>query len=54
MSTLVAVDGVIYDLETSRDAPESVSPLVGEPSRDDEARDPEPDPRTDGPPQSRG
>jgi hypothetical protein len=36
MSTLIAVDGVLYDLETSRDAPDSVSPMVGEPPRDDE------------------
>ncbi|HEY1906141.1 MAG TPA: hypothetical protein VGG91_08870 [Myxococcaceae bacterium] len=53
MSTLVAVDGVLYDLETSRDAPDSVSPLVGEPARDDQGREPEPvsppDARTDGP-----
>jgi hypothetical protein len=49
MSTLVAVDGVVYDLETSGDAPDSVSPLVGEPSRDDEEQDAGPDPRTDGP-----
>jgi len=36
MSTLVAVDGVVYDLEAWGDAPESVSPLVGDPARDDE------------------
>jgi hypothetical protein len=53
MSTLVAVDGVVYDLETSRDAPDSVSPMVGEPPRDDEEQDvdsgPGTDARTDGP-----
>ncbi len=51
MSTLVAVDGVVYDLETSRDAPDSVSPLVGEPPRDDEeqAAKPVSPARTDGP-----
>jgi hypothetical protein len=37
MSTLVAVDGVVYDLETSREAPDSVSPMVGEAAPDDEA-----------------
>jgi hypothetical protein len=36
MSTLVAVDGVVYDLETSRDAPDGVSALVGESPRDEE------------------
>jgi hypothetical protein len=52
MSTLVAVDGVIYDLETSTESPDGVSALVGEPSRDDEDwRDPEPavEPPGDGP-----
>ena len=53
MSTLVAVDGVVYDLETSRDAPDTVSPLVGEPPRDDEDPEAEPvspaDARSDGP-----
>ena len=46
MSTLVAVDGVLYDLESSPDAPDGVSPLVGEPAREDEAwrGDPEPVP----------
>jgi hypothetical protein len=38
MSTLVAVDGVLYDLETSRDAPEGVSPMVGEPPRDEDGQ----------------
>ena len=42
MSTLVAVDGVLYDLESSPDAPDGVSALVGEPEREDEGgRDPE-------------
>ena len=42
MSTLVAIDGVVYDLESSPDAPEGVSALVGEAEREDEgARDPE-------------
>jgi len=54
MSTLVAVDGVLYDLESSTDAPDGVSPLVGEPARDDEGSrgDPEPAPEgaVDGPP----
>jgi hypothetical protein len=53
MSTLVAVNGVLSDLETPRDAPDSVSPLVGEPSRDDEERDARPvspaDARSDSP-----
>ena len=54
MSTLVAVDGVVYDLETSVDSPDTVSPLVGEPPRDDDdeqAAKPVPptDPRSDGP-----
>ena len=53
MSTLIAVDGVVYDLETSRDAPDSVSAMVGEPPRDDEEQDAEPfsppGARTDGP-----
>ena len=53
MSTLVAVDGVVYDLETSTDAPDGVSALVGEPSRDEQGwRDPEPpvvEPPGDGP-----
>ena len=47
MSTLVAVDGVLYDLETSRDAPDSVSPMVGEPPRDDEDPGAKPVPPTD-------
>src|SRR5262249_45528759 len=43
MSTLVAVDGVLYDLESSTEVPDGVTALVGEPERDDEARaDPEP------------
>jgi hypothetical protein len=43
MSTLVAVDVVVYDLEASTDVPDGVSPLVGDPARDDEGRhDPEP------------
>ncbi|HET6983159.1 MAG TPA: hypothetical protein VFI53_13520 [Myxococcaceae bacterium] len=53
MSTLVAVDGVVYDLETSPDSPDTVSPLVGEPPRDDEDQVPEPvapaDARSDAP-----
>ena len=54
MSTLVSVDGVLYDLESSPDAPDGVSPLVGEPAREDEGwrGDPEPVPdrAADGPP----
>jgi len=44
MSTLVAVDGVLHDLESSTGTPEGVSPLVGEPTPDDERwwGDPEP------------
>ena len=36
MSTLVVVDGVLYDLESTTGAPEGVSALVGEPRPDDE------------------
>jgi hypothetical protein len=55
MSTLVAVDGVLSDLEASSGAPAGVSPLVGEPSPDEERerRDPEPPEKgepADGPP----
>jgi len=55
MSTLVAVDGVVYDLEASSGAPSGVSPLVGEPSPDDERHGRNPDPperdaTADGPP----
>lgn len=49
MSTLVAVDGVLYDLEGSSGAPAGISPLVGEPSPEDVRRDPEP-PGAEGPP----
>lgn len=52
MSTLVAVDGVLYDLESSTGTPEGVSALVGEPTSDDEGwREPEPpaEPSRDGP-----
>ena len=52
MSTLIAVDGVVYDLEASSGAPEGVSALVGEPTPDDEGwRDPDPpgEPSRDGP-----
>jgi hypothetical protein len=51
MSTLVAIDGILYDLESSPDTPERVSALVGEAEREDEGwRDPESslDPRPDG------
>jgi len=49
MSTLVAIDGVLYDLESSPDAPDGVSALVGEPAREDDGwrGDPPPSP---GPP----
>ena len=54
VSTLVAVDGVLYDLESSADAPDRVSALVGEAAREDEGwrGDPEPAPgeSADGPP----
>ena len=53
MSTLVAIDGVLYDLESSPEVPDGVTALVGEPERNDEARrDPEPrvEPAGDGPP----
>ena len=36
MSTLVAIDGVLYDLESSPDTPDGVAALVGEPEREDE------------------
>jgi hypothetical protein len=53
VSTLVAVDGVLYDLESSTGSPEGVSALVGEPAPDDEGTrgDPEPpvEPSSDGP-----
>ncbi|HZW87918.1 MAG TPA: hypothetical protein VFF12_02460 [Myxococcaceae bacterium] len=53
MSTLIAVDGVVYDLEASSEAPEGVSALVGEPTPDDEGwrGDPErpAEPTRDGP-----
>ena len=51
MSTLVAVDGVLYDLESSPETPDGVAALVGEAEREDDGwRDPEaPDePRLDG------
>jgi hypothetical protein len=55
MSTLVAVDGVLYDLESSPDGPDGVSALVGEPVREDDGwrGDPEPSPEgpADGPPE---
>jgi hypothetical protein len=50
MSTLVAVDGVLYDLEASSGAPAGVSPLVGEPSPDDERERREPEPPDKGAP----
>ena len=52
MTTLVAVDGVVYDLETSTDSPDGVSALVGEAERDDAGwSDPErpAEPAGDGP-----
>ena len=53
MSTLVAVDGVVYDLESLAGAPDGVSALVGERTPDDEGwcDDPEPPakPARDGP-----
>ncbi len=54
MSTLVAIDGVLYDLESSTEAPDGVTALVGEsPREDDEGRrgDPEAsaEPSRDGP-----
>jgi hypothetical protein len=43
MSTLVMVDGVLYDLESSTGAPDGVTALVGEAEREDEGwRDPGP------------
>jgi hypothetical protein len=36
MSTLVAIDGILYDLESSPDTPDGVSALVGEAEREDE------------------
>ena len=43
MNTLVAIDGVLYDLESSTEGPDGVTALVGEPPRADEKwRDPEP------------
>jgi hypothetical protein len=39
MSTLVAIDGVIYDLEAPASVPDGVTALVGEPSRDDAGDD---------------
>ncbi len=55
MSTLVSVDGVLYDLEGSSGAPPGVSPLVGEASPGDEGERRDPEPREverspDGPP----
>jgi hypothetical protein len=54
MSTLVAVDGVLYDLESSGEAPDGVSPLVGESSPDADLPEEDPvpssEPRGDGPP----
>lgn len=54
MSTLVAIDGVLYDLESSPDAPDGVSALVGDPARDDDGLrgEPEraPEAQQDGPP----
>jgi hypothetical protein len=42
MSTLVPIDGVVYDLESSTNSPDGVSGLVGETARDDEEQgDPE-------------
>jgi len=42
MSTLVAVDGVLYDLESSTEPPDGVTALVGEAEREDEgSHDPE-------------
>jgi hypothetical protein len=49
MSTLVAVDGVVYDLESSTDAPDGVSALVGEPARDDEGSRGDPEPSAEPP-----
>jgi hypothetical protein len=49
VSTLVAVDGVLYDLESSPDAPDRVSALVGEPARDEEGWRGEPEPAAEGP-----
>ena len=53
MSMLVAVDGVLHDLESTTEGPDGVSPLVGEPVPDDEGRPGEPDrpvePPADGP-----
>ena len=36
MSRLVAIDSVLYDLESCPDGPDGVSALVGEPAREDE------------------
>ena len=49
MSTVVAVDGVLYNLESSTHAPDGVSPLVGEPAPDDEGWRGDPEPAADGP-----
>ena len=53
MSMLVAVDGVLHDLESSTEGPDGVSPLVGEPVPDDEGWRDEPErsaePPADGP-----
>jgi hypothetical protein len=54
MSTLVAVDGVLYDLESSTGAPEGVLAAVGEPAPDDEAWRGDPEPSAEPPGEGAG